>query len=154
MATWDNFYIAANNAVRTGKHIGEVLGIDLLIKGLDVDIDKIHAIGHSLGGHLIGHFGRTIKKLGGNGPIHRITCKYLYIYSEIFSELVLCPVHSIFRFSFFGQNDQKRKNQMCCLFIFCIKKIAFCLKVTFDFFVFWSLWPKTKSEKWNELDIK
>ena len=121
MATWDNFYIAANNAVRTGKHIGEVLGIDLLIKGLDVDIDKIHAIGHSLGGHLIGHFGRTIKKLGENGPIYRITCKYLYIYSEIFNELVLCPVHSIFP----------------VLFIyFLYKKIAFCLKVTFDFLFF------------------
>ena len=126
MATWDNFYIAANNAVRTGKHIGEVLGIDLLIKGLDVDIDKIHAIGHSLGGHLIGHFGRTIKKLGGNGPIHRITCKYLYIDSEIFSELVLCPVHSIFRFSILGQSDQKqKKNQLSCLFIFCIKNSHF-----------------------------
>ena len=42
-----------------------------MINGLDVDIDKIHAIGHSLGGHLIGHFGRTIKKLGENGPIYR-----------------------------------------------------------------------------------
>ena len=34
-----------------------------------------------------------------------------------------CPVHYIFRFSYFGQNDQKRKNQLYCL----------CLKVTADF---------------------
>ena len=28
---------------------------------------------------------------------------------------IFCPVHYIFRFSYFGQNDQKRKNQLYCL---------------------------------------
>ena len=36
---------------------------------------QIHAIGYSLGGHLVGHFGRTIKEKGGKGPIKRVTCK-------------------------------------------------------------------------------
>ena len=36
---------------------------------------------------------------------------------------LLCPVHPIFRFSYFGQNDKKQKNQLCCL----------CLKMTADF---------------------
>ena len=26
------------------------------------------------------------------------------------------------------------------------------MKMTADFFLFWSLWPKTKNEKWNEPD--
>ena len=38
----------------------------------------------------------------------------------------LCPVHSIFRF--FGQSDQKWKNQLSCLFIFCIKNPHFAWK--------------------------
>ena len=37
--------------------------------------------------------------------------------------LSLCPVQYNFRFSYFGRNDQKRKNQLHCL----------CLKVTADF---------------------
>ena len=36
---------------------------------------------------------------------------------------IFCPVHYIFRFSYFGQNDQKRKNQLYWL----------CLKMTADF---------------------
>ena len=68
--------MAANNAVRVGKYFGEVIGVDLLVKGLGVNPDQLHAIGHSLGGHLVGHFGRIVKMIGGHGPISRITCKY------------------------------------------------------------------------------
>ena len=48
-----------------------------------------------------------------------------------------CPIHFIFRFSFFCQS----------LFIFMYKKSAFCLKITADFFVFGQIDQKTKSEK-------
>ena len=50
----------------------------------------------------------------------------------------ICPVHSIFRFSYFGQNDQKRKNQLYCL----------CLKMTADFGNFVA--KTDKNEGWNE----
>ena len=76
MATWDNYFLAANNAVRVGKHSGEVIGVDLLMNGLGQTPDQIHAIGHSLGGHVVGHFGRSVKELGGQGQIARVTCKY------------------------------------------------------------------------------
>ena len=78
------------------------------------------------------------------------TCVYS-VYTWICHHL-FCPVHSIFRFSFFGQSDKKRKKSAVLLVYFLRKKITFCLKITADFFVFWSLWPK--NEKWNELDIK
>ena len=35
----------------------------------------------------------------------------------------MCPVHSIFNFLYFDQNDQKQKNELHCL----------CLKMTADF---------------------
>ena len=75
LATWDNYFLAANNAVKVGKHSGEVIGVDLLMNGLGQTPDQIHAIGHSLGGHVVGHFGRSVKELGGQGQIARITCK-------------------------------------------------------------------------------
>jgi len=65
----------------------------------------------------------------------------------------VCPVHSIFCFSFFGQSDQKQKNQLSFLFIFLYKKSAFCLKMTADFFgVLVKVTKKTKKERWNEPD--
>ena len=75
LATWDNYFIAAKNAVRVGQHAGQVIGIDLLLNGLGQTPGQIHAIGHSLGGHLVGHFARTIKENGGQGPISRVSCK-------------------------------------------------------------------------------
>ncbi len=36
---------------------------------------QIHAIGHSLGGHLVGHFGRAVESTVGQGKIARVTCK-------------------------------------------------------------------------------
>ena len=67
---------SAINAVRVGTHCGKVIGVDLLLNGLGQSPDQIHAIGHSLGGQLVGHFGRQFKKIGRKGPIARITCKY------------------------------------------------------------------------------
>merc|ERR1712156_655282 len=73
LATWDNYFQAALNAVRVGEHAGQVIGVDLLLNGLGQSPDQIHAIGHSLGGQLVGHFGRKIKETGGQGPIARIS---------------------------------------------------------------------------------
>ena len=76
LATWDNYLQAAHNAVRVGNYCGEVIGVDILLNGLGQSPDQIHAIGHSLGGQLVGHFGRQFKEVGGQGPIARISCKY------------------------------------------------------------------------------
>ena len=73
LATWDNYFVAAQNAVRVGQHSGEVLG-QKLINELGQSPKQIHAIGFSLGGHLVGHFGRAIKSLTGTA-ISRVTCK-------------------------------------------------------------------------------
>jgi len=48
----------------------------------------------------------------------------------------VCPVHSIFCFSFFGQSDQKRKKSAVLFGFFLYRKSAFCLKMTADFFGF------------------
>ena len=77
LATWDNYFKAAQNAVKVGQHAGQVIGIDLLLNGLGQTPNQIHAIGHSLGGQLVGHFGRKIKENGGQGPISRISCKFI-----------------------------------------------------------------------------
>jgi len=73
LAPGKNYYRAAKNAVMVGKHAGQVIGVDLLLNGLGQNPEQIHAIGHSLGGHLVGHFGRVIKEQGGQGPIARIS---------------------------------------------------------------------------------
>ena len=86
LATWDNYFVAAKNAVKVGQHAGQVIGVDLLLNGLGQKPEQIHAIGHSLGGHLVGHFGRTIKEQGGQGPIARVSCK---VFSYLFEFLCL-----------------------------------------------------------------
>ena len=50
-----------------------------------------------------------------------------------------------FFFCFWGQSDQKRNNQLSYLFIFCIKKFAFCLKMTADFSFLVTLTKKPKT---------
>lgn len=73
LATWDNFFKAAANSVAVGQHSGQVIGVDLLLNAFGQKPDQIHAIGHSLGGHLVGHFGRTINEKGGQGLISRVS---------------------------------------------------------------------------------
>jgi pimeloyl-ACP methyl ester carboxylesterase len=72
LATWDNYFMAAENAIRVGDYSGEHLG-NLLINQLGQRPDQIHAIGHSLGGHLVGHFGRSVESAVGQGKIARVT---------------------------------------------------------------------------------
>jgi len=71
LSTWDNYFTAAKNSVKVGQYAGEVLGLDLLINGLGQKPEQIHAIGHSLGAHLVGHFARTIQFKAGS--IARVT---------------------------------------------------------------------------------
>jgi len=65
------YFIAANNAIKVGEQAGHVLS-KMLIEGLGVQSSSIHAIGHSLGAHVVGHFGRTIQA-NVNEKILRIT---------------------------------------------------------------------------------
>ena len=74
LSTWDNYFTAAKNSVKVGQHAGQVLGLDLLIDGLGQRPEQIHAIGHSLGAHLVGHFARTIQFKAGS--IARVTGKF------------------------------------------------------------------------------
>ena len=66
-----HYFIAANNAIKVGKHTGDVFA-KLFVEGLGVHAKDFHAIGHSLGAHVVGHFGRTIKS-AMNEKILRIT---------------------------------------------------------------------------------
>ena len=52
---------AANNAVEVGKIIGEKIVKEVLVDRLNQDPSKIHAIGHSLGAHLVGYIGRKFQ---------------------------------------------------------------------------------------------
>merc|ERR1719414_159164 len=67
-----NYFADAKRCVQVGKEKGELLA-KVLIEELGVDPLKIHAIGHSLGAHVVGHIGRTIEKLGGKGKVARVT---------------------------------------------------------------------------------
>ena len=88
LATWDNYFIAANNAVRVGQHAGQVIGIDLLMNGLRQTPDQIHAIGHSLGAHLVGHIGRSVEALIGE-KIARVTGNWFTkFYSDVHTKLL------------------------------------------------------------------
>ena len=73
LAPWYNYLVSAINAVNIGQYVGQVIGLDLLINSLGQSPDQIHAIGHSLGAHLAGHFARIIKN--GARPIKRVTGK-------------------------------------------------------------------------------
>ena len=53
-----NYFVAANNAIKVGEYAGQFLS-KMLIQGLGAKPKSFHAIGHSLGAHVVGHFGRT-----------------------------------------------------------------------------------------------
>ena len=72
LAHWSNYLAAAYNTEKVGRRVGEVLG-KLLIIDLGVRPQDIHAIGHSLGAHVVGHIGRTMEEVGNKGKIYRVT---------------------------------------------------------------------------------
>ena len=72
LATIENYIGAAMNSNDAGRFIGENLVLNILINSLNQLPSKIHAIGHSLGAHLVGHIGRQVQKIG-NVKINRVT---------------------------------------------------------------------------------
>ena len=60
---------ASNNAIKIGRKIGGKIISNLLIEDLNQNPNLIHAIGHSLGAHLVGNIGKN----SGNQKIGRIT---------------------------------------------------------------------------------
>jgi len=63
---------AANNAIKVGKAVGEKVVAKMLIEGLGQNPDKIHAIGHSMGGQVVGNVGKAAYEFS-NQKIARVT---------------------------------------------------------------------------------
>ena len=72
MATWDNYFKAAENAILVGQHSGEFM--TMMVRDYGLKPEMTHLIGHSLGAHLSGHAGRKVQE-NGLGKIARITGK-------------------------------------------------------------------------------
>jgi hypothetical protein len=70
LSSWDNYPVAAGNAIEVGKHVGKLFAELIREKGLDPK--KIHIVGHSLGSHVAAHIGRQIQE-SGLGKVGRIT---------------------------------------------------------------------------------
>lgn len=67
-----NYIEAAENTNRVGDHVGTNLVSKIFMDELGQTSDQIHAIGHSLGAHLVGHLGRAVQA-EGKDPIKRVT---------------------------------------------------------------------------------
>ena len=68
-------------------------------------------------------------------------------------DFFLSPTSGSFHFVFFVcQSDHEQKNQLSCLFIFCIKKSTFCLKMTADIFRFFDHFDQKRKTK-NEMNL-
>ena len=72
LATIDSYLGAAINSNRVGEHVGINLVDKIFMKQLNQDPLQIHAIGHSLGAHLVGHIGRAVHQSSGR-KIARVT---------------------------------------------------------------------------------
>ena len=67
---------------------GKEFVVNVLIKKLGQSHNKIHAIGHSLGGHMVGNIGKSTQD-NGNYKIARITGKYgTYILTAFYSSII------------------------------------------------------------------
>ena len=82
-----HYFIAATNSIRVGVHSGQVFE-KLLIEGLGAHAQDMHAIGHSLGAHLVGHLGRTIKS-DMNEQLGRITGNNFNLLLKVFEKCVI-----------------------------------------------------------------
>ena len=71
LASVTNYPRAAKNSIKVGQFIGEKLVAQLLVGKLGQSAQKIHAIGHSLGGHLVGNIGKAARDNGSK--IARVT---------------------------------------------------------------------------------
>ncbi|XP_026466401.1 phospholipase A1-like [Ctenocephalides felis] len=59
-----NYLAARGHAATTGKHLGKF--ISLLKKNFNVSLKNVRLVGHSLGSHVSGFAGKTVKKITGN----------------------------------------------------------------------------------------
>ena len=81
LAAVDNYITACFNTPRVGYFAGKELVVDVLIRALGQNPNKIHVIGHSLGAHVAGHMGRTVQAYSGQ-KIDRITGQYLEFFLD------------------------------------------------------------------------
>merc|ERR1712156_1184406 len=72
LATIENYLGAAVNSNTVGDFVGEKLVVEILMATLGQMPNQIHAIGHSLGAHLVGHLGRMVHSTTGY-KIARVT---------------------------------------------------------------------------------
>merc|ERR1711963_102808 len=63
---------AARNAIKVGKAVGEKVVAKMLIGDLGQDPNKIQAVGHSMGGQVVGNVGRSAYEFS-NQKIARVT---------------------------------------------------------------------------------
>lgn len=74
---WSNYsggnYLA--QAIRNSYKVGEIVGKTLLeMQSSGFNLERFHLVGHSLGGHLVGYIGRSVKKNSNStSQITRIT---------------------------------------------------------------------------------
>ena len=90
LVSWDNYFVAATNVIRTGEFVAQNLAQKILVEKFAQDPNKIHIIGHSLGAHMAGHMGRSFKNSYGKS-VKRITGKFYLI-----SSLSLIHLKNIF----------------------------------------------------------
>ncbi|XP_026466402.1 phospholipase A1-like [Ctenocephalides felis] len=55
-----NYFAARGHAATAGKHLGNFL--NFLVKEINLRLKTVHLIGHSLGAHVMGFAGKTIRK--------------------------------------------------------------------------------------------
>ena len=70
LAAAPNYLTAAENTRPTGEHIAEL--IDFLVAQTGAKLEDFHLIGHSLGAHVAGFAGKSIR----SGKVGRITGLY------------------------------------------------------------------------------
>ena len=74
LASWDNYFKAADNSLRVGNYTGEFVARLVTEEGLAHG--NIHLVGHSLGAQGSGHIGRKVSELTGQN-VGRITGEQL-----------------------------------------------------------------------------
>jgi hypothetical protein len=85
------YSIAVQNARPTGEHIAEL--IEFLVAQTGAKLEDFHIIGHSLGGHVAGFAGQSIK----TGKVGRITGLFCSVEEN---SVILGPLSSVSNTSF------------------------------------------------------
>lgn len=88
-----NYLAARGHAATTGKHLGKF--ISLLKKNFNVSLKNVRLVGHSLGSHVSGFAGKTVKKITGN-KVAQIVGKILNIH--VYTKLLILVQSRLVRF--------------------------------------------------------